>query len=211
MSTQINKNTLLYGSFSTNPGNNGTIFFNNAFKLHNVDAIYKSFYSDSIEDTIKSIKHLKFSGIALSMPHKVSVIPLLDSLDEISTRIGAVNTILNINNSLIGYNTDYFGVMQLFKEINIRKSVNIIGNGGFSKAIQCVCEDMDILFNIIGREYEDSLSKCTNELFINATPVDILSETNSILDLRPNTEMGKQVSKYQAIKQFKLYTDIDYE
>ena len=74
----INKDTQLYGSFSDNPGNNGCMFFNKGFKKHKIDAIYKSFHSTDIKKTIGSVKHLNFSGFALSMPLKIEVIPYLD-------------------------------------------------------------------------------------------------------------------------------------
>ena len=95
MGLQINKDTKIFGSFSETPGNNGCLFFNAAFEKHNINAIYKSFYSDNIKDTITSVKHLGFSGFALSMPHKINVIPHLNHLDEISHKIGAVNTVIN--------------------------------------------------------------------------------------------------------------------
>ena len=46
----INKDTEIYCSFSSNPGNNGCVFFNKVFKKKNIDAIYKSFYSNDIND-----------------------------------------------------------------------------------------------------------------------------------------------------------------
>ena len=136
MQQQINKDTKIYGSFSETPGNNGCIFFNNAFEKYNINAIYKSFYSNDIKKTIEAVKHLEFSGFALSMPHKITVIPHLNHLDEISHKIGAVNTVINTNGELTGYNTDFFGIIDFFSYINIDKNINIIGNGGFSKAIQ---------------------------------------------------------------------------
>ena len=52
----INKETEIYCSFSSNPGNNGCIFFNSEFKELNMNAIYKSFYSDDIKKSIKILK-----------------------------------------------------------------------------------------------------------------------------------------------------------
>ena len=48
----INKDTKIYCSFSENPGNNGGMFFNDAFKRNNIDAIYKSFYSNNIKKSV---------------------------------------------------------------------------------------------------------------------------------------------------------------
>ena len=79
---KVNKDTLLYGSFSSNPGNNGNIFFNEAFEKYNINAIYKSFYSTDIEKLIISVKHLNFSGFALSMPLKIDIIKYLDNIEK---------------------------------------------------------------------------------------------------------------------------------
>lgn len=210
MQQQINKDTKIYGSFSETPGNNGCIFFNNAFEKYNINAIYKSFYSNDIKKTIEAVKHLKFSGFALSMPHKISVIPHLNHLDEISHKIGAVNTVINTNGELTGYNTDFFGIIDFFSYINIDKNINIIGNGGFSKAIQYACRKLNIEYKIFERKDIDTIPSILNETFINATPIEIKSIYSRIIDLRPNTFYGKMVAENQAKHQFKLYTGIDY-
>jgi hypothetical protein len=90
-------------------------------------------------------------------------------------------------------------------------NVNIIGNGGFSRAIQYTLKKMNIEYKIYERADVDKIDKQHNEIFINATPIDIESRRNKIIDLRPHTEHGKIVAKFQAIDQFKLYTGIDYE
>ncbi len=210
MSLQINKDTKLYGSFSETPGNNGCLFFNSAFEKHNINAIYKSFYSNNISDTISSVKHLGFAGFALSMPHKINVIPLLDDMDDVSKTIGAVNTVINNDGKLTGYNTDFFGIIDFFSYINVGKNINIIGNGGFSKAIQYACKQMNIEYKIFERKDIDTISSIINETFINATPIEIKSIYSRIIDLRPHTFYGKMAAEAQAKHQFKLYTGIEY-
>jgi len=206
----INKDTKLYGSFSEAPGNNGCVFFNTAFEKYNINAIYKSFYSNDIKSTIQSVKHLQFSGFALSRPNKVSVIELLDELDTNAEKIGAVNTVLIRDNKLIGYNTDWIGVYEFLKNKSINH-INIIGMGGFGKAIMYSLSKLNINFSIVSRNDIPNIDDVNNQYFINATPIEINSIKNKIIDLRPHTDDGKIVSKLQAIHQFKLYTDIDYE
>jgi shikimate 5-dehydrogenase len=70
---------------------------------------------------------------------------------------------------------------------------------------------MNIDYKIYERADVDKIDNQHNEIFINATPIDIESKRNKIIDLRPHTEHGKIVAKFQAIDQFKLYTGIDYE
>ena len=77
---QINKDTKIYGSFSSNPGNNGCVFFNRKFQENNINAIYKSFYSDNLLKSIDAVKSLNFSGFALSMPFKIEILNYADNI-----------------------------------------------------------------------------------------------------------------------------------
>lgn len=202
----INKDTKLYGSFSSNPGNNGCIFFNDAFRKYNIDAIYKSFFSDDIEKTIESVKHLGFSGFALSMPLKIAVYQHLDEYDEPVVEIGACNTVLIENGKLYGYNTDWMGVSQYLSD-SIEK-LTILGNGGFSRAVQYVCKIRNIDYDVIERKDWNKVYNIEGHIF-NATPIDVITK-GVLIDGRPHTKSGKIIAQLQAKQQFKLYTGIDY-
>jgi shikimate 5-dehydrogenase len=206
MSVSINKDTKLYGSFSNNPGNNGCLFFNEAFERYNINAVYKSFYSDDIEQTIRSVKHLQFSGFALSMPLKTSVYQHLDEYDTSVVEIGACNTVLIENNKLYGYNTDWIGVSQYL--LNSIDELTILGNGGFSKAVQYACRVNNINYTVIERKDWGKVYDIEGYVF-NATPIDVVTK-GTLIDGRPHTDTGKIISRLQAKEQFKLYTGIDY-
>ena len=208
---KIDKETLVYGSFSNNPGNNGCIFFNNAFEQYNINAIYKSFYSTEIEKLIISVKHLNFSGFALSMPLKNGIVKYLDNIESAALEIGAVNTVINNNGILTGYNTDWIGVKKYF-ELSIPNDnhITILGNGGFSKAVQYACNKLNMTYDIITRENWYKIPELDGVVF-NATPVNIPVniETNyRLIDGIPFTETGKIIANLQAKEQFYLYTGI---
>jgi len=212
--TNINKDTKIYCSFSNNPGNNGCEFFNKCFKEKNLNSIYKSFYSDDLEQSIKSAKHLAFSGFAISSPFKIQVINFLDEVTEDVNNIGSCNTVLINNDILIGYNTDVYGVRRYFDDVKLKTDlIYIIGDGGFAKAVQHVCKDMSINYKTISRGLKnwETIKTLENETLFNATPIDIDYKNNVLIDARPFTEEGKKIARYQAMKQFKLYTGIDYE
>lgn len=207
MKISINKDTKIYGSFSQSPGNNGCQFFNGAFEKYGIDAIYKSFYSDDIEKTILSVKHLNFSGFALSQPFKLSIVPYLDIVDDSVKNIGSCNTVLIEDGKLRGFNTDWVGAEHFLK--NIDDEILIAGDGGFSKSVQYICNLKNIPYKIITRKNWEELSKFKGIIF-NATPVGIDSN-GYVIDARPHTQIGKHIAKLQAIEQFKIYTGIDYE
>ena len=86
-----------------------------------------------------------FAAINVTIPYKQTVIPYLDEVSPVAQRIGAVNTIVNRNGRLYGYNTDYYGMKALTEKagIDIRgKKVLILGTGGTSKTANVVAADM---------------------------------------------------------------------
>lgn len=201
---QINKDTKIYGSFSSNPGNNGCIFFNRKFQENNINAIYKSFFSDNLSKSIDAVKSLNFSGFALSMPFKIEIFNYADQIDPIAMEIGSANTILNTTNKLVAYNTDWIGVKKFFLNMSIRPTeILIAGNGGFSKAVQYACKNIKINYKIITRHNWSDLES-TDKMIFNATPIELINK--NIIDARPFSRDGKIIANFQAEEQFKLYT-----
>jgi len=113
---------------------------NEWFKKENLNCIYLAFEShpDYLEETVKSLKLLKFYGVNVTVPHKIEIMKYVDFLDEAAKKMGSVNTLDFKNNKIYGYNTDYLGFSQdlLAKEINLKnKNVLVIGAGGGARAI----------------------------------------------------------------------------
>lgn len=129
------------------------------------------------------LKEKNFKGINVTIPYKTTVIPYLDFLDENAKKIGAVNTIVNKNNLLKGYNTDYDGFLYTLEhhKVNIEgKKVIVLGNGGASRAVIAVLKDLKAGEIItVGRTLRDdsiSFEECyenhtDGEIIINTTPV----------------------------------------
>ena len=205
----INKDTEIYCSFSSNPGNNGCIFFNNEFKELNMNAIYKSFYSNDIKKSIEAVKSLGIKGFALSMPFKIEALDYVDEVEDSARKISSINTVVNNDGYLTGYNTDWVGVKKYF-ETRRFDSIYIIGNGGFSKAVQYTCDIMDIKFSIITRKNWRLIEELDDKIIFNATPVDVKTN-NFLIDGRPHTDIGKEIALYQAKEQFKIYTGVEID
>ena len=71
---------------------------------------------EGLRDAIQAVKALGFRGVNVTIPHKVEVMEYLDVVDEGARRIGAVNTIVNDNGKLTGYNTDGIGYVRSLKD-----------------------------------------------------------------------------------------------
>ena len=111
---------------------------NSAFEATNTNGVYLAWEVDATElaETVANIRRYQMYGINLSMPYKEQVIPYLDQLSEEACLIGAVNTVVNREGTLIGYNTDGKGFFKSLPSFKIsRKKLVLLGAGGAAKAI----------------------------------------------------------------------------
>jgi len=122
-----------------------------------------------------------FAAINVTIPYKQTVIPYLDEVSAIAKEIGAVNTIVNRNGKLYGYNTDYYGMKALIQHVGVDlcgKKVLVLGTGGTSKTARVVAADMgaqEVL--IVSRSakegcitYEEAAKHSDAQVIINTTP-----------------------------------------
>ena len=113
---------------------------NAAFKAMGLDMCYLPFKvsPQDLLHAVRAVRALNLTGVNITVPHKEKVISLLDEVDKEALFIGAVNTIVNKDGKLTGYNTDGRGFMQSLSEAGIQvrgKKILIIGAGGASRAI----------------------------------------------------------------------------
>lgn len=136
-----------------------------------------------------------FKAINVTIPYKELVIPYLSYIDPKAKQIGAVNTIINVNNNLYGYNTDYLGLRQLIIKNNIdfkNKKVLILGTGGTSKTAFVLSKDLGCMQVIkVSRRkseetitYEEAKEKYNDaNIIINTTPCGMYPNDDLIIDL----------------------------
>jgi shikimate dehydrogenase len=113
---------------------------NAAYKKLGLDYAYIPFNvkQGGLDKAVEGLRALNVTGFNVTIPHKVAVIPLLDGLDPLAEKIGAVNTVVNDGGKLLGYNTDAEGFLQALLENGIKpkgKKVIVLGAGGASRAI----------------------------------------------------------------------------
>ena len=157
--------------------------------VHNLIGGYNYELKEIAKEELESfIKAKTFKGINVTIPYKEAVIPYLDSIDESAKKIGAVNTVVNKDGKLLGYNTDFYGLKALIEKSNIEikdKKVLILGSGGTSKTAFAVAKEMgakEIL--IVSRNSADGLityeqaykNHSDAEVIINTTPVGMYSK-----------------------------------
>jgi shikimate dehydrogenase len=126
---------------------------NAAFSVYGKNALYLAFQTRDLEGCIRGIRALGIRGVSVTIPYKSAVVPLLDEVDGLAKRIGAINTIINNQGCLVGYNTDALGaLMTLEEKIELSgKTCLIIGAGGAARAIGFILKDYGIRLNISNR------------------------------------------------------------
>ena len=113
---------------------------NAAFAALGIDATYLAFDvpPEQLEAAIGGMRSLRIRQLAVSIPHKLTVMPLLDEIEETAQRIGAVNTITRDGDRLVGSNTDWQGVIAALEQQASAKLAGsravVLGAGGAARA-----------------------------------------------------------------------------
>ncbi len=158
----MTKNFIIIGnpvSHSLSP-----ILHNYWFKKYKIDAKYSLFNADEkdLKEVAKKIRNKEINGANVTLPFKQKIIPYLDQLINDAKLTSSVNTIfLDENNSIIGENTDVFGIQAAYlKEINNieKKNALVIGAGGVSSSIVFSLKKSNVKnISIINRTHDKSL------------------------------------------------------
>ena len=117
------------------------LMLNRAFEECSIDATYGAFQvaPDQLPQFVQAVRELGILGMNVTIPHKLHVMELIDEIDADALNLGAVNTVVNRNGRLIGYNTDGIGYVRSLKEeavANItNKKIVVVGAGGAARGI----------------------------------------------------------------------------
>ncbi|PZU56606.1 MAG: shikimate 5-dehydrogenase [Sphingobium sp.] len=139
----IGPQTRLCMSLAARPGTFGSRFHNALYAALGLDYVYKAFTTTDLAGAITGIRALGIRGCAVSMPFKEDVIPLLDGLRDSAAAIDSVNTIVNDDGVLTGYNTDYSAVRSLVEALPVDRASPFLlrGSGGMAKAVGAALVD----------------------------------------------------------------------
>jgi shikimate dehydrogenase len=171
---------------------------NAAFRHLGINAAYVPFPVTDLFQAVAGLRGLGIGGASVTIPFKEEIIPLLDELDPQAAEIGAVNTVVNRDGRLVGYNTDWLGALisLLARGFLGGRRVLILGAGGASRAIAygllqqgaiVTLTDIDpdraaALARDLGTAAlpPEALADCPADILINATPVGMTPEVDGI-------------------------------
>jgi shikimate dehydrogenase len=129
---------VLCGSLSLHPVGLGRSMHEAGYRAAGLPWVYVPFAVErDLEGALRGMRALGIRGLGISMPHKLAVMPLLDRLDPMAARIGAVNTVVNEGGTLVGHNTDAAGAVAALREARDPRGARVVvlGAGGAARAV----------------------------------------------------------------------------
>ncbi len=149
-------------------------------QIHAALADYEYILLPTPREQLEGLFHRRdFLGLNVTIPYKQAVMPLCDEIDPRAAAIGAVNTVVNRNGKLTGYNTDIDGLIYLAKRAGVDmsgKKVVILGSGGTSHTARAAAGELGAAeIAVISRKGPDNYDNLSRHLgaqvLINTTPV----------------------------------------
>ena len=191
----VDQHTVLYGVAGWPIGHSlSPVMHNAAFAAAGINAVYLAFPVRDIAGCVAAMRALGIRGLSVTIPHKSAVIPHLDDLDERARAIGAVNTVVNRDGRLVGYNTDASGALKALEErISLAgRRCLILGAGGAARAVGFALREKVAEITVANRSPHrgralaqflgcsfislDELKGVQADLLIQATPVGMAPE-----------------------------------
>jgi shikimate dehydrogenase len=116
------------------------VIFNSTFQKLSLNRSYLPFEigKNQIGKAVEAARTLGFDGFNVTMPHKTSILELVDRLDDVAKKGGTVNTVARVGQRLVGYSTDGEGALRAIKSYGFEpgdKSILVIGAGGAARAV----------------------------------------------------------------------------
>jgi len=188
---QVDAATKVYG-VAGNPirSSLSPLMMNTAFRRETVNAVYLALQTSKVDDLFKLAREIPIQGFSVTMPLKEDIIPLLERTDPLSTKIGAVNTVLRAQDGkFYGFNTDVAGIVgPLERRLSLKGAkVLVLGAGGAARAAVFGCRDKGAEVWILNRTPEtaqklarqagaktikrEAVAKNGFDVIINATPI----------------------------------------
>ncbi|WP_232379370.1 shikimate dehydrogenase [Polyangium fumosum] len=127
----------LCGSISLYPVSLGAAMHLAGYRALGLPFTYVPFRVTDLGGAITGMRALGIHGLGVSMPYKQQILPLLDGIDPLAAKIGAVNTVVQEDGRLLGYNTDCVGAVRAIEEIAPVKGARalVLGAGGAGRAV----------------------------------------------------------------------------
>jgi shikimate dehydrogenase len=191
---------IICGLLAEKASSYGRILHNAGFDALKIPFTYHAFNVRDIETPLNAMRAMGFRGYSVTIPYKEQVVPYLDIIDPVAKEIGAVNTIVNTGEALTGYNTDWIGVKEAFKEVVSdfsTESCLILGAGGAAKGAIFAMKQLGVKNISVINRTEEKAKVLSEVCSISMLPLDSLSpETLLSFSIIINTTPGSTLSYF---------------
>ncbi len=163
------------------------LLHNAIYRNEGVDAEMTAIDNEHVEPLVEMMRTVPLGLTAITLPHKQAVMPLLDEIDDTAREIGAVNTVINRDGKLIGYNTDIVGIAAALEGVELRgKNILVIGAGGAAQPLAFFLHKQNIEWKCVSRNVAKTKAACEKfggnaldampedgvfDIIVNTTPV----------------------------------------
>ncbi len=174
------------------------LIHNVGYQALGIKYFYVPFQVKDIKQAIESVRALGIRGVSITLPHKTKAIKYVDKVDPLAEEIGAINTIVNDDGVLTGYNTDGNGALKALKEVTTLggKKAVLVGSGGAASAIAVGLKKNNVKLVVLNRTEDKARKLATKvkaedsggleklweissaDILINATSVGMWPEVN---------------------------------
>jgi shikimate dehydrogenase len=146
----------LCGSLARYPAPLGAAMHRAGYAALGLSFTYVPFAVTDLRGAIAGMRALGIRGLGIAVPFKIEVMALLDKLDPLAERIGAVNTVVNDDGVLTGYNADAGGAVGALEEATAiaKKRVLMVGAGGAARAVAYAFKEKGAVLHIVNRTAE---------------------------------------------------------
>jgi 3-dehydroquinate dehydratase/shikimate dehydrogenase len=175
-------------------GSLSPLLYNRAYRQLGLPGVFIPFEAESVAEFLPLLSELPITGLAITHPHKHSLVRHCDELEPVAGEVGAVNTAVRTWNRLVGYNTDVEGVLRPLQRLMSLKGsrVGILGAGGAAAAAAYACARAGARVSLFARTPEKAAPtaqrlgcdvkpftearRFRGALLVNATPVGMDSD-----------------------------------
>lgn len=190
---------MLCGLCADQPTKLSQAMHNAAFRAAGLNAFYVAFDTADTVGAIAAMRTLGIRGYSMTLPHKEASVTLVDELSPEVLVVGALNTILNDQGKLFGFNTDIDGVERAFKEEAVdvqQKRVLVLGAGGAARATAYALMKLGASEIVISNRTDTRAEQVASEL---SSCVQSPSKTGVVFSALPYSQLTGQLSSFAVL------------
>jgi len=191
--------TTLCISLAERPSTFGITVHNAGYRALGLNFLYKAIRPNDLSAAIAGIRGLGIRGCGVSMPYKIDALTLVDEVEAEAVAVGAINTIVNNDGHLKGFNTDVSGARRALADIDLNSDdkVLLLGAGGVARAILHALVSFPVADIAVAARREEAVNDLRTEgsiswvpwaqrdsvestVLINATPIGMVPDIDEM-------------------------------